>query len=60
MIYDDHGYENVWQNCRALLEYGREHGLNLGENIFEDVILDDLSTKGYFNYLVKLSVRIDR
>ncbi len=60
VIYDDHGYENVWQNCRALLEYGREHGLNLGKNIFEDVILDDLSTKGYFNYLVKLSVRIDR
>lgn len=60
VIYDDHGYENVGENCLRLLRHASENGLSVCETIYEDVILDDLSTTGYFNYLVKLSVRIQQ
>lgn len=58
VLYDDNGYENIGSNCLKLLKYAEKEGLELGENFFEDVILDDLSTEGYFKYLVKLSIRI--
>ncbi len=57
-IYDDRGYEMIGNCCNRLLEYAREHGLTLGEYFYEDVILDDLSTEGYRNYLVKVSIQI--
>lgn len=60
LIYDKHGYENVCANCRRLIRFAAENGLTLGENFYEDVILDDLSTEGYYNYLVKLSINIVR
>lgn len=58
VIYDSHGYENVGGNCLKLMEYARAAGLDLDEYFYEDVILDDLSTSGYYNYLVKLSVKV--
>ena len=57
-IYDNHGYSNVHANCLKLLDYARAHNLNLGDRFYEDVILDDLSTEGYYNYLVKLSIKV--
>lgn len=57
-IYDDHGYANVHANCLKLMEYARERGLSLGDRFYEDVIWDDLSTEGYYNYLVKLSIKV--
>ena len=58
MIYDDNGYENIGENCLKLLNYASSNGLCTGECFYEDVILDDLSTQGYFNYLVRLSIKI--
>ncbi len=58
VLYDEHGYENIGQNCLKLIDYAKENDLKLGESFFEDVLLDDLSTEGYFNYLVKLSIKI--
>ena len=58
VIYDDHGYENIGPNCLKILKYAAEHGYALGDDFFEDVILDDLSTEGYYNYLVRLSIRM--
>lgn len=57
-IYDNHGYSNVHANCLKLLEYARAHNLTVGDRFYEDVILDDLSTEGYYNYLVKLSIKV--
>ena len=57
-IYDNHGYAHVHANCLKLLEYAKEHNLTLGDRFYEDVILDDLSTDGYYNYLVKLSIKV--
>lgn len=58
VIYDRHGYANIHSNCRRLIEYAEKNGLTLGESFYEDVILDDLSTEGYYNYLVKLSINV--
>ena len=58
VIYDNEGYKNIRKNCKKLFDYGKANGLNLDDVFFEDVILDDLSTDGYYNYLVKLSIRI--
>ena len=58
VLYDAHGYENIHANCLKLLAYARAHSLQLGDCFYEDVILDDLSTEGYDNYLVKLSISI--
>ncbi len=59
VYYDNHGYQNIHQICQKLIAYADEHHLKLGEYIYEDVILDDLSTKGFDNYLVKISTRIE-
>ena len=40
------------------MEYAEAHNLTLGDRFYEDVILDDLSTEGYYNYLVKLSIKV--
>ena len=57
-IYDNHGYANIHANCLKLMEYAEAHNLTLGDRFYEDVILDDLSTDGYYNYLVKLSIKV--
>ena len=59
VLYDNEGYKNIHENCQKLLEYAKENGLSLGDVFYEDVILDDLSTEGYYNYLVKLSIKIN-
>ena len=57
-IYDNHGYANIHANCLKLMEYAEAHNLTLGDRFYGDVILDDLSTDGYYNYLVKLSIKV--
>ena len=59
-IYDDHGYRNVRENCRKLLQHAANHNMTLTSDFYEEVILDDLSVDGYYDYLVKLSVRIGK
>lgn len=58
-IYDNHGYANILENCKKLISFAAENNLTLSDKFFEDVILDDLSTEGYYNYLVKLSINIE-
>ena len=58
VLYDNEGYKNIHCNCQKILKYAQEHKLQLGDVFYEDVILDDLSTEGYYGYLVKLSIRI--
>lgn len=58
VIYDNEGYNNVHRNCLKVLNYAEENGIELSDTFYEDVILDDLSTKGYHNYLIKLSIKI--
>lgn len=57
-IYHKGGYENVYQEYEKLATYITSHGLTMGSHFYEDAILDELSMKGYENYLLKLSVQI--
>lgn len=58
-IYDNQGYSNVCENCHRLMDYASQHNLKLTSHFYEEVILDDLSVKDYYNYLVKLAVRVE-
>lgn len=57
-IYDDHGYDNINKLCLKISEYADRCGLAIGDHFYEDVILDDLSVSGYYNYMVKVSIKI--
>lgn len=53
---DNKGYDNVETICANLLEYAKDHGFKPGSHIYEDILLDEMSAKGYDNYTVKLSL----
>lgn len=53
---DNQGYRNVVGICQKLLNYAAEHGFSPGSHIYEDVLLDEMSVKGYDNYTLKLSL----
>jgi effector-binding domain-containing protein len=57
-IYDNKGYENVCELCNLLMDYGKKNHLWLDDSFYEDVVLDDFSVAGYYNYLVKVSIRV--
>lgn len=57
-IYDNHGYDNINKLCLSIIEYADNCGLRIGDHFYEDVILDDLSVNGYYNYMVKVSAKI--
>ena len=57
-VYDERGYSGVGKCIRKLLEYADEHGLELGDDFYEDVIWDDLSGRNIDNYLIKISIRV--
>lgn len=53
---DNNGYRNVQNICEKLLAYAAKHGFSPGTHIYEDVLLDEMSVKGYDNYTLKLSL----
>ena len=57
-VYDNKGYENICELCHLLLDYAKKNHLWLDDSFYEDVILDDFSVPGYYNYLVKVSIRV--
>ena len=56
--YDNHGYARIHDICLEIIDYAKKNNLQLGDFFYEDVILDDLSTNGYYNYLTKISIRV--
>ena len=57
-VYDNKVYENICELCHLLLDYAKKNHLWLDDSFYEDVILDDFSVPGYYNYLVKVSIRV--
>lgn len=54
------GYDTCSETYQLILDYANENRLHLADYFFEDVLLDELSVKGYENYLLKISIRCRR
>lgn len=57
VIYHRGGYDNAPHAYAKLIEYARLHGFIMGDYFYEDIVLDELSMKGWDNYVLKLSVQ---
>ena len=51
-------FDTVQEGYRRLLDWADAHRLVLGKEFWEDVLLDELTAKGYDQYLLRLSVWI--
>lgn len=58
VIYHRGGFDTVYMDYSRLAEYIKAHGHTMGDYFYEDVILDELSMKGYENYVLKISIKI--
>lgn len=56
--YHTKGFFEVQDTYKKILGYAKKEGLILDDVFFEDAILDELSVKGYENFVVKISIRI--
>lgn len=56
--YHRGGYDTVGEGYQRLLAHAKQEGLQLAPEIYEDVLLDDLSVKGYEHYVLRLSARL--
>lgn len=52
------GYETVLETYQKLIQYAEEQSLIITPYFYEDVLLDELSVKGYENYILKISIKI--
>lgn len=58
VAYHCSGYLSIGEAYERLLAEVRERGLQIGELFFEDVVLDEMSVKGYDGFMVKISVEL--
>lgn len=59
VAYHSAGYSSIEQSYDRLITFAKEHDLILKGFFYEDILLDELSVKGFEKYLIKLFVRID-
>lgn len=59
VIYHRNGYSTASESYRTLFEFVKKSGFVMGDYFYEDDILDELSMKGYENYMIKISVKIE-
>ncbi|MDQ0256709.1 effector-binding domain-containing protein [Evansella vedderi] len=58
VAYHDEGYPSIEKTYNRLVKYAKDNDLVLKGFFYEDILLDELSVKGYEKYLIKLSVLI--
>ncbi|MFC0561353.1 MerR family transcriptional regulator [Halalkalibacter alkalisediminis] len=56
VTYHTEGYSKIEQTYNRLVTYAKDHDLVLKGFFYEDILLDELSVKGFEKYLIKLSV----
>lgn len=57
--YHTEGYYSIDKAYKRILAYAEENSLNLKGYFFEDAILDELSVRGYDNFVIKISILVD-
>lgn len=60
VAWHERGYEMVGECYTRLQDYAQKNELILCGCFYEDVLLDDLSVKGYDNYVLQLSIRAEQ
>lgn len=56
--YHSDGYSRIKETYNRLLKFSYDKGLQLQGFFYEEVMLDELSVKGYEKYLIKVFVQI--
>lgn len=56
--YHKGGYHTVPESYKKIIDTAAERSLALSGVFFEDTLLDELSVKGYENYMLKISIQI--
>lgn len=59
MCYRDYNW-NMEKPYRLISRFAREMGLMTGQMWYEDLLLDELTVKGYEDYIVKVMVPVER
>ncbi|URJ62505.1 MerR family transcriptional regulator [Paenibacillus polymyxa] len=58
IAYHTEGYSSVCDTYDRIINYAKDKSIELQGFFYEDVLLDDLSVRGYEEYLIKISVQI--
>lgn len=58
VAYHKGGFSTSKSTYKKILDYASKNKLTLQNYFFEDVLLDDLSVKGYENYVLKISIKV--
>ncbi|WP_117170063.1 MerR family transcriptional regulator [Paraliobacillus sediminis] len=58
VAYHAQGYADIDQTYSKILDYAKTNALDIQGFFYEDVLLDELSVKGFEKYLTKISVQI--
>lgn len=58
VTYHKGGFPTVHDSYNRLLEFISTNNISVDKFFFEEPILDDLSVKGYENYLLKISIKV--
>ncbi|WP_438495844.1 MerR family transcriptional regulator [Paenibacillus sp. IHBB 3054] len=60
IAYHTEGYSSVSETYDRIIKYAKDKNIEVEGFFYEDVLLDDLSVRGYEEYLIKISVRISK
>ncbi|MEG2288384.1 MAG: MerR family transcriptional regulator [Clostridium sp.] len=60
IAYHEGGYYTIENTYDKILKFLSDNNLSVKSYFYEDVLLDDLSVKGYENYVLKISFRVEK
>ena len=58
VAYHSKGYYSLDEVYDKIFNFIKENNLETTGNFYEDVLLDELSIKGYENYMVQISIQV--
>ncbi|ENH97562.1 MerR family transcriptional regulator [Gracilibacillus halophilus YIM-C55.5] len=58
VAYHKEGYSNISETYNRFVQYAKNNGFVLKGYFYEDILLDELSVKGFEQYIIKLSVQV--
>lgn len=59
IAYHNKGYSSINKTYKKIMKFAEDNNMKLKGYFYEDIILDDLSVKGYDNYIIKISIKFN-